>query len=418
MDLESEPRRSGSFSRISSTNSSFRRRSLNRLGSNHYEIDDDSVSEAGDIGDRALNSRRYSGENMVLPIHEHSVKELQLEVASPTSPNDQNEECKKELPWFLKYISSRAHLAVFGILGVMTRYLLEKLFGPQVVGATSDHSYMYIDLAPNMVGSFFMGWFGAVFKGDISNFSPELAVGLTTGYLGSVTTFSGWNQKMLELSVDGRWVFSVLGFILGLFLVAFSFIFGVETANGLKWAFNQTKLSSKCGFCQVNGMIIQIVLMVVMVTMLGLLWSVSVSLLKKDFDGDSSTSHMWFGCIVGPIGVWVRFYLAQLNGQGLGRTQMMKWMPFGTLIANVAAACIMAAFATMKKSVKDKHFNIVATGIQFGLCGCLSTVSTFISEFEAMRASMHPWRAYAYAFTTVIISFTLGTLIFSVPVWA
>lgn len=37
---------------------------------------------------------------------------------------------------------------------VLTRYLLEKLFGPEVVGATSDHSYMYIDLPPNMVSFF------------------------------------------------------------------------------------------------------------------------------------------------------------------------------------------------------------------------------------------------------------------------
>ncbi|KAF5753758.1 putative fluoride ion transporter CrcB [Helianthus annuus] len=432
---ESEPIKSGSFGHISSTNSSFRRRSFNRYGSSHHEIDDDSVSEAGDIGERALSSRRYSEsgrsrfsfdnplETAGLPIQEHSFKESQLPTASPTSPDaillgkDQDDECKKELPWYLTYISSRVHLAVLGILGVLTRYLLEKLFGPKVVGATGDHSYMYIDLPPNMVGSFFMGWFGAVFKADISNFSPELAVGLTTGYLGSLTTFSGWNQKMLELSVDGQWVFAILGFLLGLFLVAYSFIFGVETAKGLKWALNRTKLSSKCGLSPINGVTTQIILIIVMATMLGVLWGVSVTMLKKDFDGDSSTSHLWFGCIVGPVGVWIRFYLARFNGQGLGKAQILKWMPFGTLMANVAAACIMAAFATMKKSVNDKHFDTVATGIQFGFCGCLSTVSTFIAEFEAMRASAYPWRAYVYTFMTMIISFALGTLIFSVPVW-
>lgn len=135
----------------------------------------------------------------------------------------------------------------------------------------------------------------------------------------------------------------------GLFLVAYSFIFGVETAKGLKWAFNRTNLSSKC---QVKYTTMsQTILIVVMVTMLGWLWGVSVTLLMNDFSTDSSTAHLWLGCIVGPLGVWIRFYLAQLNGQGFGRTQMLKWMPFGTLIANVAAACIMAAFAAMKKYV-------------------------------------------------------------------
>lgn len=60
-----------------------------------------------------------------------------------------------------------------------------------------------------------MGWFGVVFKRDISRVSDFLAIGLTTGYLGSLTTFSGWNQKMLELSVEGHWVLSVLGFLIG-----------------------------------------------------------------------------------------------------------------------------------------------------------------------------------------------------------
>lgn len=45
--------------------------------------------------------------------------------------------------------------------------------------------------------------------------SDYLAIGLTTGYLGSLTTFSGWNQKMLDLIVDGHWVLAVLGFLVG-----------------------------------------------------------------------------------------------------------------------------------------------------------------------------------------------------------
>ena len=60
-----------------------------------------------------------------------------------------------------------------------------------------------------------MGWWGVVFKGDISGISDYLAIGLTTGYLGSLTTFSGWNQKMLDLSVDGRWLFAIFGFLIG-----------------------------------------------------------------------------------------------------------------------------------------------------------------------------------------------------------
>ena len=60
-----------------------------------------------------------------------------------------------------------------------------------------------------------MGWLGIVFKADISRASDQLSLGLSTGYLGSLTTFSGWNQKMLELSINGHWVLAVLGFVIG-----------------------------------------------------------------------------------------------------------------------------------------------------------------------------------------------------------
>ena len=60
-----------------------------------------------------------------------------------------------------------------------------------------------------------MGWIGFVFKADILHVSEHLLVGLSTGYLGSLTTFSGWNQKMLESSSKGHWVYTVAGLILG-----------------------------------------------------------------------------------------------------------------------------------------------------------------------------------------------------------
>lgn len=67
--------------------------------------------------------------------------------------------------------------------------------------------------------------------------------------------------------------------------------------------------------------------------------------------------------------------------------------------------------------VKTKDCDTVVAGIQFGLLVCLSTVSTFVAEFHAMRESKYPWRAYAYASATILISFILGTLLYSVPVW-
>ncbi|XP_058219887.1 fluoride export protein 1-like [Rhododendron vialii] len=352
------------------------------------------------------------------------------ELTSPLSTegiihsNDKNNENKKELPWVLDYGSQLIHLAVFGILGVLTRYLLQKLFGPGVVGLTSDQTVLYLDLPSNMVGSFLMGWFGIVFKGDISRVSDYLAVGLATGYLGSLTTFSGWNQKMLDLSVQGKWALVVFGYPIGFILADYAIIYGVRTAQGFKRFLEtsnvlpKSEISSSQSNWKVDNFKCQFAFMLVLILMLGLLWGVSGALERREFDSGGSGAQLWLACIVGPFGVWLRWFLAcRLNGRGIGLHGLLKWVPFGTLIANVSAACVMAGLATLMKVVKTKTCNTIATGIQFGLLGSLSTVSSFVSEVHLLRESKKPWRGDVYAVVTIVVSFGLGTLIYSVPVW-
>ncbi|KAJ4955089.1 hypothetical protein NE237_011872 [Protea cynaroides] len=328
---------------------------------------------------------------------------------------------KRLLPLWFEYVSYLVHLAVFGILGVLTRYLLRELFGPGIVDLTSDQTILYLDLPSNVVGSFLMGWLGIVFKGDISLVSDILAIALTTGYLGSLTTFSGWNQKMLQLCVKGRWALAVIGFFIDTILVAAFISLGVETAKVFRWflgklSSNEGNGNMKLSNWRVNSLKRHSAVLVVLVLMLSLLWGVSGSLLRRQFDDGGSSAQLWFACMVAPPGVWLRWFLARLNGRGLGRNGFMSWMPFGTLIANVAAACAMAALATVMDAVNTQKCVTIATGIQFGFLGCLSTVSTFMAEFYAMLNSSHAWRAHAYALTTILLSFVLGTLIYSVPV--
>ncbi|CAK8566366.1 unnamed protein product [Lathyrus sativus] len=420
--------------------SSIRRRSLSLSSHRSHHTDNDvdceSVSEAGDIGDRALPSRRFSesnsfhSENGSTVITNSSVRPLPQELSStpPLSTDatvgshDSKLEPPKGLPQLLDYVSCMAHLAVFGILGVLTRYLLQKLFGPGVANVTSNHTILYLDLPSNMIGSFLMGWFGVEFKKDISHMSEHLAIGITTGYLGSLTTFSGWNQKMLELSASGHWVISVLGFLIGLSLVAVSIAFGVETAKGFRCLLIRLNITSpENGISKINYKVNsyhrQLTVMVLFLVILGILWGVSGALVKAKFKHGGSAAELWFACMVGPIGVWIRWFLARLNGRGLGKKGLFQWIPFGTLIANVSAACVMAALSTIKNAVNTRDCDTVVAGIQFGVMGCLSTVSTFAAEFNAMRKTNHPWRAYVYAAITICVSFSLGILIYCIPYW-
>lgn len=141
----------------------------------------------------------------------------------------------------------------------------------------------------------------------------------------------------------------------GLFLVAFSIIFGIETAKGFRWLLNRLNMSSGNGIskinCKVDSYRRQLTVLVMFLVILVILWGVSGAIVKVEFKQGGSAAQLWFACMVGPIGVWIRWFLARLNGRGIGMAGLFKWIPFGTLIANVSAACVMAALASVKNAV-------------------------------------------------------------------
>jgi fluoride ion exporter CrcB/FEX len=60
-----------------------------------------------------------------------------------------------------------------------------------------------------------MGWVGVVWKADIAAFSELLVIGLSTGLMGSITTYASWNQALIFLVTKGLWVRSIVGLIIG-----------------------------------------------------------------------------------------------------------------------------------------------------------------------------------------------------------
>ncbi|CAN6311837.1 unnamed protein product [Urochloa humidicola] len=324
----------------------------------------------------------------------------------------------------LDYAAYMIHLAVFGFFGVFTRYGLQKLFGPDCLALTSDQSPLYSDLPSNMLGSFLMGWFGIIFKTDIRQISDHLIVGITTGYMGSLTTFSGWNQKMVALSSKGHWVYAIAGIVLGMFIVNESITVGAETGERLrslimKYIRERSSIGHKYEWehWRVDTRTKQSVLLSAMMILMSLLWVLSIVLAVVKVRSHADGAVLWMGCSVAPPGVWLRWYLARLNGQGIGKQQSFKWLPIGTLAANVLAAGIMAALAVTSKAVHTRLSTTILSGIQLGFLGCLSTVSTFAAEVYTMRRSGQIARAFVYSASTFLLSFVLGTLVYSVPVW-
>lgn len=99
--------------------------------------------------------------------------------------------------------------------------------------------------------------------------------------------------------------------------------------------------------------------MLILILILGLLWgSILKALVNEDFETAGSEAQFFLACMVGPFGVWIRWFLARFNGRGIGKHGKLKWIPLGTLAANVLAACVMAALETLKKAVILLQLNV------------------------------------------------------------
>ncbi|KAL2650051.1 hypothetical protein R1flu_018179 [Riccia fluitans] len=328
----------------------------------------------------------------------------------------------ERLSSWLEFSSILAHLTTFGIIGVLIRYGLENLFGSPVAGVTSNNGALFNDLPANMLGSFFMGWVGVVFKKDISMFSEHLAVGLSTGLMGSITTYASMIQRMLTNMVRNRWTNGIAGLFLGMELAQISLIVGVDSAKLLCKILERINHNrGRKGLKPLQALPPEnrrrrYWSLIVFTLVGGGLWV--GSLLLTVFDSSSiSRRTLWLACLVAPPGVWMRWYFARLNGQGIGPKHSVRWLPIGTLLVNVSASSMEAGLATVEAAVGNYDARLLVDGLQLGMLGCLSTVSTFVAEIQIMHQGKNRWRAYVYPISTILISLVIGFLIYGVPVW-
>ncbi len=86
-------------------------------------------------------------------------------------------------------------VAATGALGAVARYLV----GLAVLFVSRDVAFSFVaTLIVNAVGSFLFGYFAAV-PTDVSWMTPALRLGMLTGFLGGLTTFSAFAGDTLQL---------------------------------------------------------------------------------------------------------------------------------------------------------------------------------------------------------------------------
>ena len=117
-------------------------------------------------------------------------------------------------------------------------------------------------------------------------------------------------------------------------------------------------------------------------------------------DRHDGSSEIWrgravFALVFAPIGCLGRFYLSiYLNGKILS-------FPLGTFTANVFGTVILGmAYDLQRADIGGVVGCQVVQGIEDGFCGCLTTVSTWVSELSTLRRR----NAYRYGAASVVVA--------------
>jgi len=155
----------------------------------------------------------------------------------------------------------------------------------------------------------------------------------------------------------------------------------------------------------------------------------------KETSYDITYRTMAYSMLFAPTGALLRWKLSGWNGKlgtqilPIRRMQRWRWLPIGTLVANVVAAMVSITMVGFEYNLgpagknngsgflANDEFWIVATfrAIKIGFCGCLSTVSTFVSEVYRLT-QIRQDRGYKYIVISLVLSATLSMILFVIIV--
>lgn len=100
-------------------------------------------------------------------------------------------------------------VGIAGALGAMLRYIIGIIF-------FTNSSFPYATLFINLIGSFILAWLTYGLFKRIS-LSPEVKTAISTGFIGSFTTFSAVSVETVSLFQNGDALFGVLYIFLSIF---------------------------------------------------------------------------------------------------------------------------------------------------------------------------------------------------------
>ncbi|EKF38233.1 hypothetical protein MOQ_001562 [Trypanosoma cruzi marinkellei] len=298
----------------------------------------------------------------------------------------------------LTHVGAIIGVACWSLAGTALRLAIEQAFVRDSVLTT------YSTYGSNCIGSYLMGFIASLASSKTQSIIfPWIFRSLLVGFCGSMTTFSTW---MLDTVKQERVALCFGELVSGLTMPFVFFLWGRDTAFFLRACMmpalgcinGMSASRSELGGRQMhlaNVVFLFMSIVAAVVVPVAIEASVHHDLLNVSFINRRSV-------LISPLGAVPRYLLAQLLN---GNSRFWNF-PIGTFAANMIAVFLMGLLDHFYRSKGNVWCKIAMDG----LCGSLSTVSSFVNEIFGFYGSDNRRMMYIYA----IISVAVGTAIMSV----
>jgi fluoride ion exporter CrcB/FEX len=250
-----------------------------------------------------------------------------------------------------------SYITLFSSIGVVTR-----------IYTSFSNSFLPGHVYPQLAGCFLMGIL------DRNNFPPLLKLGLQIGFCGSITSFSTFILQTYLFFYSNIWdAFVAMGVLSGLSFSAYKIgshiRFHVSIADYPKsW--------------RLAAVVLYPTLIVIFLVFASFSTGLAIAL--------------------GPIGAFVRWYCLRWN---------LPHFPLGTFLVNCIGVLLVCLLKISENLFMDNSLGCAwMLALEFGLIGCISTVSSFVAEVDRLEIRY----AYRYFIASILSGLALAFLVLGV----
>jgi fluoride ion exporter CrcB/FEX len=133
---------------------------------------------------------------------------------------------------------------------------------------------------------------------------------------------------------------------------------------------------------------------------------------------------MFYAMLLAPTGALLRWSLSGWNGTFSLLPPTWRWLPVGTLTANVVGCVVSIVCIALEYRLQNNlsfdatNFWVIGSlrAVKVGFAGCLTTVSTFVAEVSGFMQSRNN-HAYPYIWISLCTSCVLGSFLYGCIVY-